>query len=253
MRAAGSIHTPRYLLRRGIVLQALRRYEPGYFLEIGCGRGELLPWLSRLGHHGVGLEISPTAWEVAAAEASRNAPGVRVVSDDATLIGEQFDYVLALEVLEHIEDDHAALRKWREWLAPDGRLILSVPAHMAMWSAADVVGGHFRRYERVALQKVLEDAGLQVEVFWSYGFPVTAVTGRLRNLLYAKRHREILDTTREERTLRSSFDSTRRSAYGGSAAATAVEIVGSALHLLQLPFRNTDLGDGYLVVCRKTA
>jgi SAM-dependent methyltransferase len=70
--------------------------------------------------------------------------------------------VTMLDVLEHIDDDHAALLKVRELLTPDGVLVLTVPALTALWSDHDVALHHKRRYRRAGLVKVLEGAGFRV-------------------------------------------------------------------------------------------
>ena len=65
---------------------------------------------------------------------------------------EVFDVVGAFEVLEHIEGDREALEAWRRWLTPGGQLMLSVPSHQDRFGPADLVVGHYRRYERDDLQ-----------------------------------------------------------------------------------------------------
>src|SRR3546814_6549126 len=70
---------------------------------------------------------------------------------------------MAFEVLEHIEDDHAALRQWLGWLKPGGILLMSVPAHPSQWNAADVWAGHFRRYRKRELLGLVEENVLELE------------------------------------------------------------------------------------------
>ena len=64
----------------------------------------------------------------------------------------QFDTILYIDVLEHIEKDFEELARARERLAPQGCLIILVPAHMALYSAFDAAAGHYRRYNRQSLQ-----------------------------------------------------------------------------------------------------
>ena len=71
------------------------------------------------------------------------------------------DVMLMLDVLEHEQDDAGLLRELAsELLAPDGVVVVSVPAHMALFSRHDVVLGHFRRYDANSLRATLERAGL---------------------------------------------------------------------------------------------
>lgn len=236
-------HTQRYLLRRSLVLHLMKELPPGRFLEIGCGRGDLMPYLWRAGYRGVGLEISPSAAPVAA-ETAKPFRGLSVVTDSGDVADQRFDYVLALEVLEHIGDDLAALREWKSWARPGGRVIITVPAHMPHWSDADELGGHYRRYERVDLTRLFGSAGISVDCCWRYGFPLTAITVPARRPLYRTRSGS---KSRHERTLESSFDSTRTFEAGGQTANIVTNALGRAFHWCQLPFRQTDLGDGYLV------
>lgn len=250
MTAAVRLHTPRYLLRRNLILALLRRQKPGRFLEIGCGRGELLPHMASLGFDGVGLEISPHVFPIAAEAARPLAPRIRVESNPNALRGARFPYVFAFEVLEHLADDEQHLARWREWLEPDGLLVLSVPAHARHWTGADAAAGHYRRYEREDLRALLGRAGYRVQLLWSYGFPVTSITRRLRGFAYHHHVASLEAATRQERTLRSALDSTREFGRGGRGLVTLTEAMGRAFHWAQWPFRGTDLGDGYLVSAR---
>jgi SAM-dependent methyltransferase len=245
------IQTPRYLLRRNIILHLLRSYPAGRFLEIGCGRGELLPWLARCGFEGVGLEISEDVAPLAKEAVKPYEPLLQVVDTPELIGGEKFKYVFAFEVLEHIQDDRAALVEWKQWLDTDGTLVVSVPAHMSKWSAADEVGGHCRRYEKDGLRELLRECGYSVQVFWSYGFPVTSVTSRVRGLFYRSRMRDMREVAQEQRTLRSSLDSTYSLRTGSAPLSALLEAIGRVMHKLQLPFRKYDVGDGYIVACEQ--
>ena len=85
----------------------------------------------------------------------------------------QFAFVYSLNVLEHIEDDLAALRRIRRALAEGGRFVVFVPAHPILHSSFDRRIGHFRRYSKRVLLRRLESAGFTVkkwEFFDSLGF-----------------------------------------------------------------------------------
>lgn len=69
----------------------------------------------------------------------------------------QFDAILYIDVIEHIEDDAAELRRAYERLAPGGAILIIVPAHQWLFSPFDKAIGHFRRYSRPMLRKVLPD------------------------------------------------------------------------------------------------
>ena len=81
----------------------------------------------------------------------------------ADVASERYDTVICLNVLEHIEDDGAALRRMCEVLEDDGRLILLVPAHQFLFGTMDSAIGHYRRYARNSLRALLEREGFSLE------------------------------------------------------------------------------------------
>lgn len=74
-----------------------------------------------------------------------------------------FDLVCALDVVEHVDDDDAALSELSRVAAPDAALLLSVPLHESRWTAFDDFVGHRRRYEPEQLAAQLEAHGFSVE------------------------------------------------------------------------------------------
>jgi ubiquinone/menaquinone biosynthesis C-methylase UbiE len=102
------------------------------------------------------------------------AAEVLCVEPDATLLpgahravteipAASVDLVYSLNVLEHIEDDAAALGELRRVLRPGGTLLLYVPAFMLLYSAMDRRIGHLRRYRKAGLRRVVEQAGFRVD------------------------------------------------------------------------------------------
>ncbi len=74
---------------------------------------------------------------------------------------DSFDLAASLDVIEHLEDDLAALRELRRVVAPGGSLLVTVPAYQWLWSGHDEINHHFRRYTRRSLQRAGEEAGWQ--------------------------------------------------------------------------------------------
>jgi SAM-dependent methyltransferase len=173
------VPSPTYILRRAAILDWLRGYPPGRVLEMGCGPGALLHELARRGFHGVGVELSERSRRVAG-QLLGGQPEIQI--RDRLPTGEKgsFDYLFAFEVLEHIEDDVAALSEWLEYLRPGGTLFISVPAHRAKWNVTDLFAGHFRRYERDEVLALLERTGLEPLRIGTYGWPVTRLIEWLR-------------------------------------------------------------------------
>jgi glycosyltransferase involved in cell wall biosynthesis len=76
---------------------------------------------------------------------------------------ERYDTIICLNVLEHIEEDGEALVRLHDVLEEGGRLVLLVPAHQMLYGTMDKAIGHFRRYEGLALRRLLEDVGFTLE------------------------------------------------------------------------------------------
>ena len=86
-------------MRVHAVLRLLRGVEPRALLEVGCGRGDLLVRLSKIGWEGSALEPGAEAATVARRAVATAGRRFRIVCDEAEVTG-TYDVVLALEVLE---------------------------------------------------------------------------------------------------------------------------------------------------------
>src|SRR5205085_4741805 len=107
---------------------------------------------------------------------------LRLPARDPRLAAERLDTVVCLNVLEHIEQDGAALRAVRDLLQPAGRLVLLVPSLRALYGTLDEALGHFRRYVPDELRAKLSGAGFRVrhvEYFNLAGVPGWWLTGRV--------------------------------------------------------------------------
>ncbi len=80
-----------------------------------------------------------------------------------------FDLVSALDVVEHVDDDDAALAELTRVVVPGGVVLLSIPLHAAQWTRFDELVGHRRRYDPAALFAKLEQRGLRVEQSARFG------------------------------------------------------------------------------------
>ena len=87
-----------------------------------------------------------------------------------------FDLICALDILEHVRDDEAALRELARVAAPQSRLLLSVPLHESAWTAFDEFVGHYRRYEPDHIVARLAAHGWTVEQGAVYGMQPTSTT-----------------------------------------------------------------------------
>ena len=74
-----------------------------------------------------------------------------------------YDTVICLNVLEHVQEDEAALKAFNRLLAPGGALLLQVPAHQSIYSQLDANIHHYRRYSRSSLGGKLKAAGFKID------------------------------------------------------------------------------------------
>lgn len=247
---------PRYLLRRNRVLNLLDLFPRGRLLEIGCGAGAMLHDLSCMGFVVEAVEISPAALDIAY-YINQDNPRVTIQQNIQHHWERTFNYILAFEVLEHIEDDLSALKQWQSWLKPDGYLLISVPAHPERWNASDEWAGHFRRYERAGLRGKLEQAGFDIVKMESYGFPLANVIEPIRAYYHAnqlKKQKLYLENKDEQRAAHSNRSGVERSLerrlYPLQDSWLGTMVI-NFFCALQGVFLNTDLGNGFLVLCKK--
>ena len=79
-----------------------------------------------------------------------------------------FDLILALDVIEHVDDDLAVLTEYRRVLKNDGQIVITVPAHRFLWSEHDEALHHRRRYSGFELRNKLAASGFNVKRFSSF-------------------------------------------------------------------------------------
>jgi SAM-dependent methyltransferase len=157
--------------RRVLVEALLDRRLPGpgrLVLDLGCGSGSLLDVLERRGQRVIGIDVRPEGL----ARARKRHPDallLRAEADRLPLRDGVLDAVVALDVLEHV-DDAAALAEVARVLRPGGLLLASVPAVPWLWSFRDEDAGHLRRYTRDSLVGALGAAGLEVAELRRYQF-----------------------------------------------------------------------------------
>lgn len=136
-------------------------------LDFGAGLGVFAEALRARGANVACIEVDPV---LSASLASR---GFDCFGSPAELPDESFDFVYSLNVLEHIDDDVAALTALRPKLHPAGRCLIYVPAFPVLFGNMDRLVGHHRRYTRSSLVRVLTQAGFEtthVEYVDSLGF-----------------------------------------------------------------------------------
>jgi len=125
----------------------------------------------------------------------RSTLNVDIVQGSATDLkfeDKTFDLVCAFDVIEHIDNHSKAISEMRRVLKSSGKLIITVPAFMSLWSSHDEVNHHFRRYTKISLSKVLKLNKNEIEVvrftyFNSLLFVPILLARKLGNFFYNKR------------------------------------------------------------------
>ena len=154
-----------YRARRQVVAELIRRKvslpEGARLLEIGCGTGHNLTMLGEFGSVDA-LEVDPIARGMAEKRLGRTVLSSPLPALDG-LPDDTYDMIAALDVVEHISDDTAALEGIARVLKPGGKLLMTVPAHQWMWSAHDVVNHHQRRYSKGGFKRLVDKSPLQLD------------------------------------------------------------------------------------------
>ncbi len=159
-----------FVARNRILMDMMRKYfpDPGKVLEMGCGTGFVLSGLcatfpqARLSGSDIFTEgLTFTA---------KRVPNAFLFQMDARHIPfrEEFDLIGAFDVLEHIEEDNAALAQMYQACKPGGGIVLTVPQHRWLWSRVDDFAHHKRRYTRAELIEKTASAGFRVEYATSF-------------------------------------------------------------------------------------
>ncbi|MGH9239441.1 MAG: class I SAM-dependent methyltransferase [Vicinamibacterales bacterium] len=166
------------------LLQELGPRPQWRVLEVGTGTGANLPVLDALGvRQVVGCDVSAEALRYSA----RGHAGPLAAADAARLPfkDSSFDLVMAADVIEHLDDDCAALAEFVRILKPGGHFILTVPAFPALWGPQDVVAHHRRRYRRQAFLELVSSARLKVRSCFYFNYVLFVPIWAARKLLLA--------------------------------------------------------------------
>ena len=165
-----------YRARREVLAALIRRRamppKDGRILEIGCGTGHNLAMLGQFGQVDA-VELDEEARGIASQRLGRDVMGAPL--PELAGVPGDYDLIGAFDVIEHIDDDAAAVMTIASRLKPGGKLVVSVPAHGWMWSAHDVVNHHKRRYSKASLKRLIEESPLRLDAigyFNSLLFPL---------------------------------------------------------------------------------
>lgn len=169
-----------YRGRHEIIMTLLNKlcekHEKPSILDVGCGTGWFLESLSKNADvYGIERKFQSPDY------VSDNIKKKIAIAElpDIPMREAAFDGILALDIIEHLDDDKGALTALKRKLKPGGFLFLTVPAFDFLWSGEDYVSEHKRRYNRKTLSTALISAGYRIErisYFNCFLFPLVIFT-----------------------------------------------------------------------------
>lgn len=157
-------------------------------LNIGCGTGGTLPTLQKYGDV-FNVDISAEALKYLK---QKGYAGKLVKDHRLPFKNGEFDIVVALDVLEHIDQDRLSLDEWKRVLKKSGKVLITVPAYDFLWSGHDTSLHHYRRYTRSKLNWDLKKSGFsKVKLSYMISFSLPLVIGfRMLHKLTGKKMNE---------------------------------------------------------------
>lgn len=156
--------------------EQFQKYIGRCVLEIGCGLGNLTQYLLEDAAYLLSVDIKSEATDFAkkrfyghpnfcVEQLDVFSQGLRQYADKA------FDTIVFSNVLEHIEDDEAAMQTCREILRPSaGKLLLLIPAHRFLYGTLDQESGHHRRYTKKSLIRLANSLGFKIIEIYAFNF-----------------------------------------------------------------------------------
>lgn len=233
---------PKLVLRESAAHDMSRDWPVGRFVEMGAGTGHMASLFLQRGFTGACHDLGDENRRRIRQNLARFGTDASVVDTIKDLPDAGFDYLLAFEVLEHIEADCDALRSWVQKLRHGGRLLVSVPAHQRKFGRSDELVGHVRRYEREQLMELLRSVDIGSIRLVNYGWPLTELTRRLSNRLVRDDH-SYDEMTPEQRSMQSARAHPKVNQR-------LLSMTGSSLFrpfcVIQRWFYRRDLGDGLM-------
>jgi ubiquinone/menaquinone biosynthesis C-methylase UbiE len=150
-------------------------YLGGEVLEVGGGIGNFTPQLASVAKFVTSLEPNEYCFNQLRETIApiQNAAAVRATVESLQAVipaGKKFDAVVLMNVLEHIQDDHAVLAALSKFLAPAGRIVVLVPAGQWAFGPMDARLGHYRRYTKPYARALVAALKLELAALRYYNF-----------------------------------------------------------------------------------
>jgi 2-polyprenyl-3-methyl-5-hydroxy-6-metoxy-1,4-benzoquinol methylase len=159
--------------------ETIKPYSKGRILEIGCGIGNISEFFINDNFDIVLSDLRDNYIEIVKNKFTNEVIKIDLVDVDfdtkhKDLIG-TFDTVFALNVVEHIKDDHKAIENCKKLLKNQGHLIILVPAYQTLFNNFDVELEHYRRYTQKSLKQLIK--ANQLNIIKTFSFNLIGILG----------------------------------------------------------------------------
>lgn len=142
------------------ILSSLRLPLDSLALDIGCGTGSNFRLLRTEGLTVIGLDHS--LYALSLAKMNTQDPFINGDLNRLPIRSESIGLIIAMDILEHLEDDRNGIHQCFQALKRGGILFLTVPAFKWLWGIQDIVTQHKRRYRKKEILNLLTQEGFEV-------------------------------------------------------------------------------------------
>jgi len=160
---------PTYLCRKKMIVEAINKINPSTILEVGCGSGDLAERLSSKYDY-TGIDINEHNIE----SLKKSVPNGNFICINLFKFKSEkkFDLLICSEVIEHVKNDYAFIKRLSNYIKKGGFLLLSTPGRRNLVGKNDILAGHYRRYEFEDLNKLATKSKLKIVNLYSIGIPI---------------------------------------------------------------------------------